>query len=55
MKECKILKYLKALRELRAKNFKRNKLIQNGTESIDNKQNMCGHTCFVYYRYCHTF
>ena len=32
MKECKISKYLSVKKVLGAKNFKRNKMIQNGTE-----------------------
>ena len=31
MKECKISKYLSVKKVLGAKNFKRNKMIQNGT------------------------
>ena len=34
MKECKISKYLSVKKVLGAKNFKRNKMIQNGTEYI---------------------
>ena len=32
MKECKISKYLSVKKVLGAKNFKRNKMIQNGTK-----------------------
>ena len=32
MKECKISKYLSVKQVLGAKNFKRNKMIQNGTD-----------------------
>ena len=32
MKECKMSKYLSVKKVLGAKNFKRNKMIQNGTE-----------------------